>query len=156
MVLSHGHYDHFGGLVGFLRASEGKLKPGLPFFVGGEECFCARTWTAPPVQGNFGVLDRQALEGAKLTVMTAPAPSLVADHAFTTGQVPQVTFEKLLSPTKMTIGISNGLGCYPDRLPAGEQTAGAIPDQFRHELGIARTSRARAWSYCPRAATAAL
>jgi 7,8-dihydropterin-6-yl-methyl-4-(beta-D-ribofuranosyl)aminobenzene 5'-phosphate synthase len=137
MVLSHGHYDHFGGLIGFLRASEGRLKPNLPFFVGGEECFCARTWTAPPVQGNFGVLDRQALERAKLRVTTAPAPSLVADHAFTTGQVPQTTFEKLLSPTKMTVGVSSGLGCYPERLPADEQAAGAIPDRFRHELGTA-------------------
>ena len=82
--------------------------------------------------GNFGVLDRQALGGGKLSVTTAPAPSLVADHAFTTGQAPRTTFEKLLSPTKMTVGISNGLGCYPDRLPTDEQAVGAIPGRFRH------------------------
>ena len=42
LVLSHGHYDHFGGLAGFLRHSQGRLKAKIPFYVGGEECFCAR------------------------------------------------------------------------------------------------------------------
>ena len=34
-MLSHGHQDHFGGLVGFLQAHNGKLKRKLPLFVGG-------------------------------------------------------------------------------------------------------------------------
>jgi 7,8-dihydropterin-6-yl-methyl-4-(beta-D-ribofuranosyl)aminobenzene 5'-phosphate synthase len=134
LVLSHGHYDHFGGMAGFLRAAQGRLKPGTPFVVGGEECFCARQWTAPPLPGNFGAIDRAALQDAKLTVVSAEAPSLVADHAFTTGQVPSATFEKVLSPSKMTIGVSGGFGCYPEKLPEDERQAATIPDTFRHEI----------------------
>ena len=42
MVLSHGHYDHFGGMVGFLKAHKGKLKKKLPFYVGGEDTSASR------------------------------------------------------------------------------------------------------------------
>lgn len=142
MVLSHGHYDHFGGLVGFLNKRADKLKPAIPFFVGGEECFCARQWTAPPLAGNFGVLDRPAIEAA-VSLTYAQGPSLVADHAFTTGQVPQTTFEKLLSPSRMTIGTGGGLGCYPAKLPEDERGGGTIPDQFRHEIALVYNLKGR-------------
>ncbi|WP_378947228.1 MBL fold metallo-hydrolase [Mesorhizobium sp. ANAO-SY3R2] len=134
LVLSHGHYDHFGGLAGFLEQNKGRLKDGLPIYIGGEEAFCSREWTAPPVHGDFGALDRSALEEAALTVRFAKEPSLVADHAFTTGQIGQMSFEKLLSPTSMRIGVERGMGCYAEKLAEDERTKSVIPDQFRHEI----------------------
>jgi 7,8-dihydropterin-6-yl-methyl-4-(beta-D-ribofuranosyl)aminobenzene 5'-phosphate synthase len=110
LVLSHGHYDHFGGLVGFLQRTNGRLKPRLPLYVGGEDCFCAREWTAPPTPGDFGVLDRRVLEKADLGVTVSVGPSLVGDHGFTSGQISQRSFETLLSPSAMKIGIENGVG----------------------------------------------
>jgi 7,8-dihydropterin-6-yl-methyl-4-(beta-D-ribofuranosyl)aminobenzene 5'-phosphate synthase len=143
LVLSHGHYDHFGGLVGFLQNNNGRLKPKLPIYVGGEAAFCSREWTAPPVRGDFGALDRKALENADLTVTYADGPALVAEQGFITGQIGQVSFEKLLSPTTMKIGVNQGIGCYADRLPEDERTKAVIPDQFRHEIATAFNLRGR-------------
>ncbi len=133
LVLSHGHYDHFGGLVGFLHRNIGKIRSGLPFYVGGEDCFCSREWVGPPAR-SFGVLDRIALQQAKLTVTYAPGPALLAGHGFCTGKIAPRTFEKLLSPTSMRVGFDHGVGCFADRLPKEERTKLMVPDQFRHEI----------------------
>jgi 7,8-dihydropterin-6-yl-methyl-4-(beta-D-ribofuranosyl)aminobenzene 5'-phosphate synthase len=143
LMLSHGHYDHFGGLVGWLREHNGRLKTKLPLYIGGEECFCAREWVGPPVSGNFGALDRQALERANLAVTYAEGPSLVADHAFTTGQIDLRSFEKVLSPSLMKVGFGDGIGCYPRKLPQEEQTKSIIADQFQHELATAFNVKGR-------------
>jgi 7,8-dihydropterin-6-yl-methyl-4-(beta-D-ribofuranosyl)aminobenzene 5'-phosphate synthase len=143
LVLSHGHQDHFGGLVGFLQANSGKLKPKLPLFVGGEACFCAREWTAPPVRGSFGVIDRNALKEADVAVTYAERPALVADHAVVTGQISQKSFEKVLSPSAMTIGFDRGVGCYPERLSEAERSAPVVPDQFQHEIATAFNLKGR-------------
>jgi hypothetical protein len=106
---------------------EASLRPGL----------------APPVRGDFGALDRKALEDANLTVTYAEGPALVADHGFTTGHIDQTSFEKLLSPSAMKIGVDHGMGCYADKLPEDERIKAVIPDQFRHEIATAFNLRGR-------------
>jgi len=133
LVLSHGHYDHFGGLVGFLKANGGRLRKGLPFYLGGEECFCTREAGVGDAAGNFGALDRRAIADANLEVRFAERPSMVADHMFTTGWIPAESFEKVLAPTRMAVGISDGVGCEPAKMPAAKQNVTKIPDDFQHE-----------------------
>ena len=87
--LSHRHYDHFAGLVGFLAAIKGRLKTNPPFFVGGEDCFCSREFGRG---GNMGALDRNALRDADLSLMVSDGPAVVADHGFTSGPIALSSF----------------------------------------------------------------
>ncbi len=131
LVLSHGHYDHFGGMVGFLNATKGALKPKMPFYVGGEDCFCIRRNPG----GQFGALDRKAIMDADLTLMMASEPAIVADHAFTTGRIGQTSFEKPLQPSTEIIGVNaEGFGCFAEDMPAEKNTGEYIPDDFDHEI----------------------
>jgi 7,8-dihydropterin-6-yl-methyl-4-(beta-D-ribofuranosyl)aminobenzene 5'-phosphate synthase len=86
LILSHGHYDHFGGLVGFLQQHRGQLQADLSLYLGGEECFCTREWTIGKPQ-DFGFLDRKALADAQVKVVFAETPAVLAGHAFTTGHI---------------------------------------------------------------------
>src|SRR5262245_19094290 len=131
LVLSHGHYDHFGGMVGFLKANKEKLKPKLPIYVGGEDCFCIRRTPA----GQFDALDRKAIIDADLSLIMASEPALVADHAFTTGRIGQTSFEQPLQPSTEIIGIFDGFGCFLEKMPAVKNTGDYIPDDFDHEIG---------------------
>lgn len=133
LLLTHGHYDHFGGMVGFLHANRDKLKAQLPIYLGGEECFCTREIGVR----QFGSLDRQAMRDANLNIIFAERPAVVAGHAFTTGWIPQTTFEKPLNPSTMIVGVSNGMGCAADKLPLAKQNITSIPDDFQHEQSTA-------------------
>lgn len=130
LVLSHGHYDHFGGMTGFFSKHKSALKKQMPFYVGGEDTFCIRRNPG----GQFGALDRKAILDADLMLMMASEPALVADHAFTTGRIGQVSFEKPLLPTTEIVGIENGFGCFPEKMPTEKNTGAYIPDDFDHEI----------------------
>lgn len=129
LVLSHAHFDHFGGLSGLLAGNR-RLAPKTPVYVGGEEAFCARDSRIGGKQLPFGRIDRAALEGTGLQVHTAPEPAAVAGHAFTTGEIPLRSFERTINPTLMRPGV----GCRRELLAAAKRELTLVPDDMQHEL----------------------
>ena len=118
----------------FLAAHQARLKPGLPFYLGGEECFCSRETGPADTPSNFGALSRKAIAQAGLRVLYAERPSLLAEHGFTTGYIPLASFEKPAQPSRMKIGLqADGAGCAPEGLPEEKRALAIVTDDFQHE-----------------------
>ncbi|USQ96719.1 MBL fold metallo-hydrolase [Caulobacter sp. RL271] len=129
MVLSHGHYDHFGGLA----AVVGRVKRGTPLYIGGEEAFCARLRGVSPDGPSFGQLEKADLVAAGIDLRVAAAPREVAGIGFTTGRIPFVSPEKPRVPTSML----PGQGCRRADLDADRRDVDFFVDDAVHELGTA-------------------
>lgn len=136
MILSHGHFDHFGGLIGFLQKNRAQLPADLTLYVGGEDNFCNRK-TASGAPGHFadwGVLDRRELEALKVNLVYCEQPTVIQGHAFSTGTIKRRSFEKVLPNTMVEFGKKDGVGC---EMPAFQAKAQGkfVPDEHIHEHG---------------------
>lgn len=136
LIMSHGHFDHFGGLVGYLEKFRSKLPNDLTLYVGGEDNFCNRK-TASGAPGHFsdwGVLDRRDLEKFRVKVVSCEQPTVVMGHAFTTGVIQRRTFERVLPNTRVEYFKTKGVGC--DMPDANAKADGkAVADEHIHEHG---------------------
>src|SRR5437667_12658353 len=105
LIVSHGHFDHYGALPDLARVAQGKLKPGVTLYAGGEDTFCHRVVVTPAGSVDYGTLDRLALEARGIKVVLAKQPAAVAGHAFVTGQIARITdFEKPPAAARLMAG----------------------------------------------------
>lgn len=113
MILSHGHFDHWGGLFGFLEARRGQMKENLRLYTGGEDNFCHRVSRNPDGSfAEFGVpLDRGKLKALNVEPVLSEEPIVIEGHAFTTGAVPRISLEHVLPNSWVEYGIQKGVGC---------------------------------------------
>jgi 7,8-dihydropterin-6-yl-methyl-4-(beta-D-ribofuranosyl)aminobenzene 5'-phosphate synthase len=133
MVVSHGHFDHYGGLQGFLNKYRSSLPPDIKLYAGGEDNFCQRYGGAPGALTEFGAFDRRDLTAHKVSVVLAETPTVVAGHAFTTGKIKRQSIERVLPNTHVEFAMKNGLGCDASHYLPAEMAGKIVPDQHLHE-----------------------
>jgi 7,8-dihydropterin-6-yl-methyl-4-(beta-D-ribofuranosyl)aminobenzene 5'-phosphate synthase len=87
--LSHGHFDHWGGLLEILRANQSKIAKTIPLYVG-EEVFSHRSSRSVEGKGlrDLGRLDRTEIERRGLMeIVEIKGPVEVIPGAYLTGKI---------------------------------------------------------------------
>jgi len=134
LILSHGHFDHYGGLLGFLDKYRDKLPADLKLYAGGEDNFCHRVNRVGDNQfTDFGTLDRGELARRRVTTVLAETPTVIEGHAFTTGKIKRAGIEKVLPNTFVEFKIQDGLGCEASHYAPAELQGKIVPDEHIHE-----------------------
>jgi 7,8-dihydropterin-6-yl-methyl-4-(beta-D-ribofuranosyl)aminobenzene 5'-phosphate synthase len=140
LIISHGHYDHIGGLMGFLEANRSRMRQDLRLYTGGEDDFCRRlVRNADGAFENFGpAFDRRKLKALNVQPVLSEAPIIIEGHAFTSGAVPRTSIEHVLPNSWVAYGVTDGVGCdtnaYANQHFTADELAGKPqPDQHWHE-----------------------
>ena len=134
LIVSHGHIDHYGGLVGFLERHRGVLPPDIKLYAGGEDNFCHRTSrTSTGAYGEGGTLSRQQITAQNVTTVLCETPTVIQDHAFTTGKIKRNSVEKILPNTFVDYSQKDGESCAYGHYTAAELQGKMVPDEHVHE-----------------------
>lgn len=143
LIISHGHYDHVGGLIGFLEAHRPRMRKELRLYTGGEDNFCKRFSRNPDgTFSEFGTtVDRSKLKALGVEPVLSEDPIVIEGHAFTTGAVPRTSIEHVLPNTFVKFSTAEGSGCdtkaYSSHHFTEEELAGRpVADQHWHEHAI--------------------
>jgi len=86
LALSHGHTDHFGGLLGFLSTYRGRLRSGLRFY-GHPNHYVARFMEREGTRVFIGRLDRADVGRWDLDVVDVPEPVILGEGVLLSGEM---------------------------------------------------------------------
>jgi len=86
LALSHGHSDHFGGLLGFLSAYRRQMQPDLRFY-GHPNHYVARWMEREGDRVSLGRLDRDDVARWSLDVVDVPEPMTLPEGVLLSGEM---------------------------------------------------------------------
>ena len=98
LVLSHGHWDHFGGLCGFLEERRDEL-PEHTCLYAGEDAFQQR-WTQAkkgPMR-DHGRLDEAYIAGKAIEIIRVAEPRVLSGQVLVSGEIVRRTSYEVPSP----------------------------------------------------------
>jgi len=135
LILSHGHFDHWGGLTGFLDRHRKALPADLTLYCGGEDNFCQRynRAAAPGQLNDYGMLDRRDIASHSVKVVLAESPAVIGGLAFTTGKIKRTSIERVLPNSMVEFALKNGAGCNASHYLPAEMEGKIVPDEHIHE-----------------------
>jgi 7,8-dihydropterin-6-yl-methyl-4-(beta-D-ribofuranosyl)aminobenzene 5'-phosphate synthase len=86
LALSHGHSDHFGGLLGFLSAYRRRMRPGLRFY-GHPNHYVGRWMERDKDRVSLGRLDRGDVARWDVDVVDVAEPVVLAEGVLLSGEM---------------------------------------------------------------------
>jgi 7,8-dihydropterin-6-yl-methyl-4-(beta-D-ribofuranosyl)aminobenzene 5'-phosphate synthase len=98
-ALSHGHFDHWGGLVKILKRNGSFIHKVLPLY-GGKDAFAHRfTMRLPGVLTDIGKLDQRKLEGTEtVRIVEIDKPTEIVPGAYLSGPIERMTDYERVPP----------------------------------------------------------
>ena len=134
LIVSHGHIDHYGGLIGFLGQYRNVLPADLKLYAGGEDNFCHRLrGTTVGQLGENGTLARREIEAHKVATVLCETPTVIAGHVFTTGKITRNSVERVLPNGFVDYTTKESAGCDYSHYTAAELQGKMTPDEHVHE-----------------------
>lgn len=133
LIVSHGHVDHYGGLIGFLEKYRSVLPADIKLYAGGEDNFCHRLRGTDPGQlGENGTLEKRDIVAQQVTTVLCETPTVIEGHAFTTGKIRRSSIERVL-PNGFVDYTKETAACDYGHYTAAELQGKPVPDEHVHE-----------------------